>query len=404
MLSDLNLLEELRALVTRKKSKQFYAEKLGVTVTEVEALMQELREQTPVYDPASSYGCQINNNLDKGTIEVSTYYAQPPTPEQVIADHKIDTKQYKLSNYWSKQKSDGWQVSALFTKLPSTEEFTNKFAEFLTTYTPQNQVGIMYNVGTQSPLPNGCLILNKQDQHINKYDTLGNNDITDRFNEIFTATEGAVNKAKITNRLEKIIYVVGGDQFNSEWTNLTTKGTPQENILPYHVSFQAICDHETKVIDMLLLHAMEVEVVYVPGNHDQYVGFHMVSWLKVYYRNQYNLSVDIAPDFTKYRQYSNTAMCFNHGDVQKPAMLAQNFPVAFKQGWATSDHYAIFTGDKHVELSKAIGAIKFYQIPALSKAKSQWDMKNGYSTTPAEMTSFLITEGKGITSIFKEVL
>lgn len=396
------ILAELEILLKRKKSKAFYATKLGISLSEVDNLLKELSNK-PTENTVEPGEEVLKFNLEKGTIETSSYYTYAPSEEDIIKRHKINTKNYKLSSFWSKSHAKGFLVSALFSKISNKETFSLEFTDFLKGYTPKSHL-ITVTSGFSPKLSNGCLVLNQQDLHANKYDIAGENDITDRFDRVLEAYVATINKAKITNKLDKIIYVIGSDCFNSEFNNMTTKGTPQQNILPYHVSFQAICDFQTKVVDTLLANCNEVEIIYMPGNHDEYVGFHMISWLKAYYRNQSKLSVDISTDYTKYRQYSNTAMCFNHGDVQKPIMLAQNFPVEFKYGWATSDHYAIFTGDKHHELVKSMGAIKFYQLPSLSKSKSNWDSKQGYSTTPAEMISFLITEKKGITSIFKEII
>ncbi len=397
------MLEQLRVLLKSKKSKSEYASKLGITVQEVEKLLEELREENN-YNVKGEYisttADQIHYNMDKGTIEISTSYDHPPTPEEVIKDHKIDSKEYKLSNYWSKAKGSGWFVSAFFTKLSKVEESINNFEEFLQTYRSQHtpvkidQVYSLYN--------KACLILNKQDAHLNKYDIDGKNDIIERFTQIREKTLNILTKASVTCKLEKIVYVIGSDQFNSEWTGTTTKGTPQQNILPYQVAFQAICDHETQIINMLLRFS-KVEVIYMPGNHDEYVGFHMVSWLKAFYRNQDNLDIDISSDYTKYISYSNTAICLNHGDAQKPEKLAQNFPIEYKR-FSLCNHHIILTGDKHSEISRHIGGIKFYQIPALSTSKSLWDSKNGYTTTKAEMNAFLIEEGEGMTAIYKQTL
>lgn len=393
------VLEELKSLLTQKRSKEWYAEKLGVTLAEAEDLIKECKGvELKVIDSSE---VTIKHNLEKGTVEVNAYYEYPPSEAQVTEDHQIDTKLYKLSSFWSKGTSKGWLVSAFFSKIAAKEEFADKFSDFISNY--QSSHKQITNINFSSKLEKGCLILNHQDAHLNEYDINGANNISDRFDKLYNTTVNTINKAKVTNKIEKIIYVIGSDCFNSEWTGTTTKGTIQQNILTYDKSFQLICDFQTKVIDTLLHSAVEVEVVFIPGNHDQYVGFHMVSWLEAYYRNQKNLAIDISTDFTKYRQYSNTAMCFNHGDVQKPATLAQNFPVQFKHGWATSDHYIVYTGDKHSELAKSFGAIKFYQLPALALGRSSWSSKQGY-ITPPEMVSFLITEGKGLTSIFKEVL
>lgn len=61
-------------------------------------------------------------DLSKGTTyeykedgyKVDTYYDHPPTPDDVIRDHKIDTTKWKLNGFYSKAKSKGWHVTALF--------------------------------------------------------------------------------------------------------------------------------------------------------------------------------------------------------------------------------------------------------------------------------------------------
>ena len=411
-------LEQLRKLISGKRSKDYYATRLGVNVVEIDKLLEQLREgkttreyqeelkHKKVQDKLtedtwfSSYSTDYN--LDKGEVSVFGYWQHEPTPDEIIAAHKIDVTQWKLSQFWSKQKSKGFQVSALFTKLSQKEDFHQRFLDFLQEYDSPH-IPIV-SPKKSYPFPNTCLIYNKQDSHLNKYDIEGDNDIQNRFSTIEEKTEKILKKACLATNLQKVIYIIGSDEFNSEWTSMTTKGTPQQNILPYHVSFELICKHEVAIISKLLQYSKEVEVVYCPGNHDEYVGWHMMSWLKVYFRNQENLSVDITPDYTKYLKYSNTALCINHSDAQKPERLAQNFPIEFREHWSSCDHYYIFSGDKHTELTRSIGGIKFYQIPALSTSKSRWDSKNGYATSKPEMTAFLIEENNGMTDIYKELI
>ena len=45
MIENQNLLQELESLLHRKKSNQYYAEKLGITEFEVENLRKELKEK-----------------------------------------------------------------------------------------------------------------------------------------------------------------------------------------------------------------------------------------------------------------------------------------------------------------------------------------------------------------------
>lgn len=158
------------------------------------------------------------------------------------------------------------------------------------------------------------------------------------------------------------------------------------------------------MITMLLQYAENVNVIYVAGNHDEYVGWHLVTWLQSYFRNTNRLTFDVSPKYRKYVSYGGSALMFNHGDALKPAKLAALFPIEFREAWSFHSNFYIFTGDKHHEVSQDFNGIKFYQIPAFSSAKSLWDDKNGHVMSKAEVTAFLIEQGSGMTNIFKQYL
>ena len=365
--------------------------------------------QQNIVDPSVNFrpleyiktGRSYKEDIKEGTAQIeTTSTTEPKSADEIIALLKLDITKWKLSSYWNKEKSDGtWFISALVTRLSVKEEISDKFVEFLTTYKYSYNKVIAPKV-TKDPL--ACLIINKQDAHLNKYDINGHNSIKTRFNAILDKVDRILKRATSTNNIKKAIYILGSDLVDSEWTQMTTKGTPQKSIMPYHKSFELICDHEIAVINLLLEKVGELEILFIPGNHDQYVGWHIVTWLKVFYKDQKNITIDTAPSNTKYVQFSNSAIMFNHGDGMKPEKLAQVFPIEFRSGWSSCNNHYIFTGDKHHELSRDIGGIRFYRIPALSKAVSDWDSKHGWTTTKAEMTAFLITEKVGLTDIYKE--
>jgi hypothetical protein len=285
----------------------------------------------------------------------------------------------------------------------STEQlFQDSFIEFLKEYQPKCSEVKFREQNPDKPL--ACLIINKQDSHLNKFDIDGNNDINKRFSNILNKVETIVNQASLSNYMESVIYIIGSDEFNSEFTGTTTKGTPQQNILTYHDSFEKICNHEVEMIKMLLENVDDVQVIYVAGNHDEFVGWHMINWLNAYFKSNLRVTFDCSPKYRKYISYGETAMMFNHGDAMKPAKLASIFPIEFREEWSNNKNFYIFTGDKHHEISIDFGGIKFYQIPAFSNAKSSWDEKNGYTGVRAEVTGFLIDFEQGMTNIFKQYL
>lgn len=401
-----NLLEQLEKMLAWKKSKQYYATQLGISVEEVTELINQSRnkEEPTIADSSRS---TFTENLQGGTAELTTILNREiHTLDELIEETKIDISIWEITkyvtNFWGNSKEPHWQVKAFLSK--KSPDFGNKFEEFLRDYKSPHKL-IQTNSTSSISKKNGKILINKQDSHLNKYSIQGGNDINDRFDAYFEAVSETVHDAKQITNLEEIVYVIGSDQFNSEWTNLTTKGTPQQNLpIPYEATFQLICNQETRIIDSFLSSAQKVKIIYIGGNHDKYASWHMVSWLKAYYHNQKNLEVDITPDFTKYISMYNTAICLNHGDAQKMQRLAQNFPFEYKDGFFKANQWIVIIGDKHVEKTEQYGAVKCYQIPLQSKAVSEWDSKNGFTTSPAEILSFLFKEGKGFSNIIRQPL
>ncbi len=411
-----HLLNQLQSLLSWKKSKKFYADKLGITEGEIDELLKEIRSREDIQNDAEigNYVAELEEtivrfeeDLAKGTGEVIfNTKDEIKSLDELIVKCKIDTDKWEITkyvqNYWGNGETPHWQVKAWLGKKSTEQVFQDAFVDFLTSYEPVSQEVMSPTVDFGKS--NAMLIINKQDSHLNKYDIDGNNNIAARLGEIMYKVEMIVNQAKLSNNLEQITYIIGSDEFNSEYSGATTKGTPQTNTHTYHDSFKFICDHEVLMITMLLQYAEHVNVVYVAGNHDEFVGWHMVNWLQTYFRNTERLTFDCSPKYRKYISYGESALMFNHGDAIKPAKLAALFPIEFREAWSFHNNFYIFTGDKHHEVSQDFNGIKFYQIPAFSNAKSLWDDKMGHTMSKAEVTGFLIDQYSGMTNIFKQYL
>ena len=411
-----SLLDQLQQMLHWKKSKKYYAEKLGITENEIDELLADIRKRE-VGDTDAEIGNYISDledqvvkwieDVSNGTGEVVLNSKDEiKSLDELIEKCKIDTEKWEVTkyvqNYWGNGEQPHWQVKAWLGKKTAEQLFQDSFVDFLASYEPVSQE-VMSPKFVEGK-SNAMLVINKQDSHLNKYDIDGNNDVTDRLSKIMYKVEVIANQAQLSNNLEQITYIIGSDEFNSEFTGTTTKGTPQTNTHTYQTSFEYICGHEVLMITMLLQYAENVNVVYVAGNHDEYVGWHMVNWLQTYFRNTDRVTFDCSPKYRKYISYGESALMFNHGDAIKPAKLAALFPIEFKNSWSFHNNFYIFTGDKHHEVSHDFNGIKFYQIPAFSNAKSLWDDKNGHTMSKAEVTGFLIDQYSGMTNIFKQYL
>jgi hypothetical protein len=410
------LLQQLEKLLVWKKSKKFYAEKLGVTEIEIDELLNELKNRETVQNDAEA-GVYISElekqvvkfeeDLIKGVGEVIINSKDEiKSIDELIEKCGIDTSVWEITkyvqNYWGNSSTPHWQVKAWLAKKKEEQLFQESFVEFLASYQPVSQEIMSPIVDFRKD--DASLIINKQDSHLNKYDIGGNNDVDERLSNILYKVEMIVHQAVLSNNLENITYIIGSDEFNSEFTGMTTKGTPQTNTHTYQQSFEYICNHEVLMITMLLQYAKNVNVVYVPGNHDEYVGWHMVNWLQTYFRETTRIIFDVSPKYRKYISYGNSAMMFNHGDAIKPSKLAAMFPIEYREDWSSHSNFYIFTGDKHHEVSHDFHGIKFYQISAFSNSKSLWDDKNGHTCSRGEVTAFLIDKEQGMTNIFKQYL
>ena len=410
------LLEQLQNMLHWKKSKKYYAEKLGITEGEIDDLMADIKKSEDIEEEAEIANyigdledavVKFTEDLIKGTGEVIANVGEEiKSLDELIEKCKIDTDKWDITkyvqNFWGNAGNPRWQVKAWLGKKKEEHIFQDNFINFLGSYKPVSQE--VMSPKFVNGKDNAMLVINKQDSHLNKYDIDGNNDIVDRLSNIMYKVELIANQAQLSNNLEQITYILGSDEFNSEFTGMTTKGTPQTNTHTYQTSFEYICGHEVLMITMLLQYAENVNVVYVAGNHDEFVGWHMVNWLQTYFRNTERLTFDCSPKYRKYISYGTSALMFNHGDAIKPAKLAALFPIEFREGWSFHSNFYIFTGDKHHEVSHDFNGIKFYQIPAFSNAKSLWDDKNGHTMSKAEVTGFLIEQGSGMTNIFKQYL
>ena len=411
-----SLLEQLQQMLHWKKSKKYYADKLGITEAEIDGLLADIRKEENAQEDAEigNYIADLEDrvvkfteDLVKGTGEVVANFSEEvKSLDELIEKCHIDTEKWEITkyvqNFWGNGNNPHWQVKAWLGKKSTEQVFQDAFVDFLASYQPVSQE--VMSPKFVDGKSNAMLVINKQDSHLNKYDIDGNNNILHRLATIMYKVELIANQAQLSNNLEQITYIIGSDEFNSEYSGATTKGTPQTNTHTYHDSFQFICDHEVLMITMLLQYAEHVNVVYVAGNHDEFVGWHMVNWLQTYFRNTERLTFDCSPKYRKYISYGESALMFNHGDAIKPAKLAALFPIEFREAWSFHNNFYIFTGDKHHEVSQDFNGIKFYQIPAFSNAKSLWDDKMGHTMSKAEVTGFLVDQYSGMTNIFKQYL
>jgi hypothetical protein len=119
------LLYQLEKLLSRKRSKKFYAEKLGITEYEVDELLKELKEKPE--ETIKSYEEGRKVNVEKGTLESTIITDYNPKDDVELAKlHKINLDKYIITNYWSKMLPSGKFTSSVFSKLICDDDIIRK--------------------------------------------------------------------------------------------------------------------------------------------------------------------------------------------------------------------------------------------------------------------------------------
>jgi hypothetical protein len=289
----------------------------------------------------------IHEDLESGTSKITGIAtSEPRSAEEIIRILAIDTNKWKLSQYWNKEKSDRWEISALVSKRPEAEQIQHSFLELLENYDlPAMPAPESYflNAAAQEKV---CGVFSLQDLHFGK---TGNEDMGIIMND---AVKYLIDKAHKNYFMEKVVLVIGPDTLNMDtFGGTTTKGTPVENSESatdtYLKAFDAIC----QAVTTLSHFAQNVEVVFVPGNHDRLSSFHLLHAVKQVFREWGTVTFNIDYAERKVLKYGENMLCFEHGDVS-----AKNnplvFAVEFAEQWGTCAHRMLYTGHYHGRKTK----------------------------------------------------
>ena len=265
----MTLLEQVKQSLKWKQSNYFCATKLGISVEKYKQLKKEVKFfETEINPIVKNRVVEFKENLEAGTAEIKGISTtEPRTAEEIIELLKIDTTKWKLSSYWNKERSDGWFISAMVTaiKQEPKDVLADVIAKFEPDYQPVTEPFI------NEKFDRNCVgVISTQDLHFGKED---NENIVEHFK---AAIQDLVLRAYRSHKLEKIIYVIGGDLLNMDTFNgSTTSGTPVDNCQRSHVAYTQAFDALYWSINYLKQFCENLHVVYLPGNHDRLSSYNM---------------------------------------------------------------------------------------------------------------------------------
>lgn len=364
------LLSKLQQLLRQKQSKAFYAEKLQVPVETVEELLAELREKEKDGEDFETDEVTRRVNIDKGTLESTKEFSfDPQTVEELAKLHKIDLSRYKITNYWSKLKSNGKFTSSVFATLKQPTEYTAEdFAKFLEKYNPKP-----IKISSVKSIPHTKSVVDVEislaDFHLDRA-VLEGDTFEERKEEYRRIVDGLIRKVKGSYDIRQLVFVIGNDFFNTDnYHNQTTNLTPQEVTVPWHKAYEDGFELLVETIAKISHEAERVKVVLIQGNHDRTKSFYLAHALEVFFRGHDNISFLRENSNTKFVVLGETFIGYHHGNRVK----IEGLPLYFATHEASSAEFGsckyreVHTGDKHYYLAKDVQGVRIQQIPSMVK-------------------------------------
>ena len=377
----MSLVSELMQMLSWKKSKSFYAKKLNVSEKEIEELMKEIRSQQDVevgnyISALEEVVVKVNN--ERGTFEstVETDY-EPKDDVELAKLHKINLDKYKISNYWTKQKSSGKFTSSVFATLKQPKDYTPEdFAKFLESYVPKDitvksikdEYGFFKAVDIEVSIA---------DFHLAKK-TLEGESIQYKKTQYLTTLYDLIDKVNSVFWINKVVFPISNDFFHTDnYQNQTTAGTPQDVLVEYNHEYEEGFDLLITAINYIQEVANEVEVILVQGNHDRTKSFYLAHALDVFFRNNEKISFQREHSTTKSVMLGNTFIGYHHGNCK-----IDELPLLFATGkdsfeFGSAKYREVHTGDKHHYMAKEVKGVRIQQMPSLS-GTDRWHADNNY--------------------------
>jgi hypothetical protein len=209
--------------------------------------------------------------------------------------------------------------------------------------------------------------------------------------------------------IDKFLLPIGNDIFHSDRTDagsggMTTRGTTVDVDTRRQKMFRTVRDMVVDSVDHLRKIA-PVEIVIVPGNHDEETSKMLGEVLSAWYRQVENVIVDKELAKTrKYRRYGNTMLGFTHGQHESlkrlPMLMAKE-----TDDFSDARFHEIHVGHKHRKGRRDVISVREEQgvrirtFPSLASPDA-WHTLKGFTMSVRSAEAYLWHRDKGFAGMF----
>lgn len=221
---------------------------------------------------------------------------------------------------------------------------------------------------------------------------------TKRYMDAISALVSRVN----INTIERILLPIGNDMINIDGKEgTTTAGTPQDGDSRFGKMFTTA---KRLLIDSITQLAVlaPVDVMIIPGNHDELTMFTLGEVLDAWFHNNDDVTIHNSPKLRKYYEYGECMLMFTHGNREKHSDLGIIAATEEKQMWGRTTHREVHVGHFHKSKVVQYLAVDEFQgfkvriLPSLSGTDA-WHYSKGYMSQKAAK-AFVWNKKEGLIS------
>lgn len=173
-------------------------------------------------------------------------------------------------------------------------------------------------------------------------------DVNIAVNRIANSIDDIIEELRFYN-IKKIFMPVGNDFLHFDSVKHTT--TMGDHFLDTDTRYARVYEAGLSVLSYMVERALEIcddlEIFYVPGNHDYTSSYCLTSALSQRYRHDRRVRVDLGPSPRKYKVWNGILIGFEHGKGVKAERWNTIFATEAHKEWSSSTYREVQIGHTH---------------------------------------------------------
>ena len=327
-------------------------------------------------------------------------------PVKLLELHGYDSSKWDLvsskNSFWGVGSNGKRLYSSKVSAKPKVDdgldsvEIVKHFEDFAKGYKPSEIAPKQYEYGAE------MLVICAFDLHYGKL--ASSYEINDTYNHV-VAKQRLLDSIKTYisklrgRKFEKIVFPIGNDFFNSEFTGSTTGGTPQSNSARFSELFVEGTKVLIEAIDLLSTVA-PVDVILIGGNHSRNTEHYCACVIDAWYRNSDVVTVDSSPTLRKYIRFGNNLLGFAHGSDEKDRIFGL-MQVEAAEDWGAKgvNTREWLLAHRHSEAVVEKNGVIARTVPTVS-GNDDWLYRVGFTTSKKRSVAYVYDKAGGLVETY----